>query len=93
MNIPIISLKVEGMRHEVHTALTNYEAQMDQYVRETIDEVCSESNIRQLIKASVASEMNDAIKRAAESFYRYGDGNKIIAELVVEKLKKEHSLP
>lgn len=93
MSLPIIKLSVDRMQHEVYTALTNYEAQLDSYIKEAIEQVCSENNIRSLVKEAVITEMQDCIKRSAEAFYKYGEGNKLIAELVIAKLKKEHSIP
>ena len=92
MNIPIIQLRVDGMKHEVYTALTNYQAEMDKYVQEAIDKVCSPQNIRSVIEKTVYDEMNTAIQEAAKTFYKYGEGNKIVSQLVIDRLKKEHGL-
>ena len=92
MNLPIITLEVGSMRNAISVALAQQQFQMDAYVKEALDKVCSEENIRTIVMRSVADTLTAAIEEEVKAFYRYGDGRTHIAKLVCEKLKKEHEL-
>jgi t-SNARE complex subunit (syntaxin) len=82
MNLPVIRIEVERMRHSITTLLTEYQAQMDSYVRDAVDKFCEEDNLRAIIGASVNTELRRAIDDEIKTFYTDGEGRKVIREVV-----------
>jgi len=68
-----VELRVEGMRYNIVTALT--EAERDVWIQEAIEKATRPKNVKQVIQKEI------------ERFFKYnGEGRKIIAQAVKEKL-------
>lgn len=87
---PVVRLEVEGMRHTVMAAMTEYQAQIDADIRTAIDEHCSSENIQRVIKKTVQIEIDRAIENEISSYFGYsGPGRKFIKEAVIKRIDSE----
>lgn len=86
MNFPIIRIEIEGMRQSILAALTEREIQMDAYVSEAITNYATPENLARVIDREVQSAIDDAIKEATTSYFKYGEGRKFIVAAVAKRL-------
>lgn len=88
MSIPIIRLHVEGMKHSIITALTEYQAQMDEDVKKAVESYCTEENVSRVVREAAAAEIDKAIKDEIHHFFSYGEGRKIVRAAVQAGLSR-----
>lgn len=86
MNVPIIKLHVEGMKHTVMCALMEHQAKMDASIEAAINAVCTPENIDAVVQRAARSAMEQAIASEVENFFRYGSGREAVAAAVKAKL-------
>jgi len=91
MNIPIIRLEVESMKYQICTVLSDYAAQMDEDMRQAVEDFCTPENIQRIVKTTAGRVLEQTIREEVEKFFRCeGEGRKAIAAAVKESiLKKE----
>jgi hypothetical protein len=93
MNIPIIKLEVQGMKHTVQTALAQYAAQMDSSVQAAIEAYCSDDNLNAVINAAVRGALEEAIKSEVQDYFRWsGAGREAVRAAVTEHLDQFYAL-
>lgn len=89
MNIPIITLEVQAMRHTVKSALLLHAAQMDKDIQAAVDAYCTPENIGQVVRETARAEINEAVKEEVRNFFRYSpNGRKAIREAVHEHMER-----
>lgn len=94
MQLPIIQLKVEGMKHTIMAALTEHSAQMDQDIKQAIEEYCTPENLARIVRDAAHAQLTAAIKEEVRVFFWNGPGRKAVAEAVKESiLKNENYTP
>ncbi|NII54364.1 hypothetical protein [Luteibacter sp. SG786] len=86
MNFPIIRLEVEGMKHAICAAMTQYQAQMDEYVKTAVEEYCTPENLLAVISKNAKSVLDSVLRDEVERFFKYGDGRKAVAMAVIQSL-------
>lgn len=86
MNQPIIRLEIERMKETIMCAISQRHIQYDEYLNSAIDKYCSHNNIQQIIDQQVAKVIDEQIRLNIDSFFRYGEGKKVIADAVVKSL-------
>ena len=87
MNIPIIRLEVEHMKHTMCAALSEHAALMDSSVKSAIDAYCTEDNLNSVVSIAVREALNSAVKEEVRNFFRYsGNGRTAIREAVIQFL-------
>jgi hypothetical protein len=87
--MPIITLKVEHMRHTMAMMLTEYQAQFDEHLQAAVNRFCSPENLKRIIGEAVDSEMKVVIETEVRNFFQYGKGREAIKRAVVGKLEAE----
>lgn len=91
MNIPIIRLEVEGMKHTLLTALSHHSAEMDANVQQAVESYCTEANLTAVINETVKYEMDMAVKEEVRNFFGYGKaGRRAVKEAIEEYLKRTY---
>ena len=89
MEIPIIRLEVDRMRHTIAKAFTEYELQISEEIRQAVDTYCSEDNIQRVVSDSVRVTLDRAIDEEITKYFAYGEGRKFIAKEVIKRLELE----
>lgn len=91
MALPIIRLEIEGMKHAISTALSEHAAKMDKDVQDAIQSYCAPDNIRRIISQAANKALSDTIREEVDAFFRYGEGRKIVAAAIKEKILKNET--
>jgi hypothetical protein len=86
---PIIRLEIEGMKHSVAVALTEYAARMDADVQAAIERACEPHRLVEAIQVAASKAIDDTIKSEIDTFFRYGDGRRAIKAAVEAQLSKQ----
>jgi len=89
MNVPVITLKVEGMAHQITAALTEHQAQMDSCIAAAVQNVCSADNIAAVIEQEAEKVFEQVLQKEVYDFFSYGAGRAVVAKAVREKLLRE----
>jgi len=91
--IPIITLKVEGMAHQITAALTEHQAQMDSCIAEAVRRVCSPESIAAIVEREAEKAFEQVLQKEVHDFFSYGAGRAVVAKAVREKLLQEVGEP
>jgi len=89
MSVPIIRIEIEGMKHTIMHAMTQYIAQMDEDIQNAVERACKPEMIADIIEPTARQEISNAVTNEVEAFYKYGPGRTAIREAVVNTLLKE----
>jgi hypothetical protein len=87
MNVPIIKLQVDHMRHEMAMALSSYTAQLDQNLQQAIERFCTPENLQRIIEDEADKQLDIAIREAVKHWFIYGEGRAVIKRAVEDKLR------
>ena len=79
---PIISLTVQGMKHEILAALTQHELRLSGEIKDAIEDALTPEAIRSVVEREVLRVVNEVIREEVERFYRNGAGRAIIRERI-----------
>ena len=87
MNIPIMRLEIQGMKHALSVALTEHTVKMDADIQDAINKFCTSENVKKIIDEEVGRNLNEIFRESVRDFLLRGDGRKTIEQAVVEKVK------
>ena len=87
--IPLLRFELEGIQHNLITALANHSEELNGMVENAVKQYCTPENLEQVIYTKAETVIKDAIEREVESFYLYGEGRKVIKEAVEKQLSSE----
>lgn len=91
MNVPIIRLEVERMKHSIFTALTEHAALMDSSVQKAVEAYCTEENIDAVVRKAAIEALDAAVKEEVRNFFWYsGNGRLAVREAVEQFLDKNY---
>lgn len=85
--VPIIKLEVEYMKHTMVQALSRYTSQIDEALRQAVENYCTPENLERVIQAETTRVLDQAIKEEVNHWFVYGEGRKAIKEAVEKKLR------
>lgn len=88
-SLPIIRIEIEGMRHSILRALSEREVQMDKHVADALQRYVDSGELARTIDREISAAIERAIKENAESYFRYGEGRKLIADMVAARIRAE----
>lgn len=93
MNLPIITLEIQGMKHAIKTALIEHAVKMDSSIQQAVEEYCTEENINQIIKKTASDALDAAIKEEIRHFFQYSQtGRLAVREAVNDWLNLYYSV-
>lgn len=89
MNVPIIRLEVEGMKHTMLMALAEHTSKIDASVQQAIEEYCTDENINAIVKEEAKAALDNAVKEEVRNFFiRSNAGRQAVREAVIEHLDR-----
>lgn len=89
MNIPIITLEIQGMKQTIKTALMQEAAALDNAVQAALDKLCTEEQIAAIVERTARGEIEAALKEEVQNFFRWNNaGRAAIREAVNEHLAR-----
>ena len=93
MNVPIIRLEVDRMKHSIFTALTEHTALMDSSVQKAVEAYCTEENIDAVVRKAAMDALDAAVKEEVRDFFGYSRNGRLAVREAVEKfLNKNYPL-
>ena len=87
-SIPVIKLTLESMQASILQCFSEQQVSMDEQVREAVTKFCTKENIQAILDKQTADAIESAIKAQIQSFFRYGAGQQVIKQAVVDTLEK-----
>jgi hypothetical protein len=88
MNVPIVKITVDGMRHEIATALTKYMAQMDSDFQDAIKQCCEEFDIREQISQQLPGIFREILQRTLENAIMRFKYDQVLIDHLTETLRR-----
>lgn len=89
MNMPVITLTVEGMKETVKVALSREVMALDKAVQQAIDDYCTEENINRIVMDTARQQIDNVVKESVREFFGWSQaGRKAIREAVIERLNE-----
>ena len=89
MNIPIITLEIQGMKNTIKHALMEQAASMDKGIQDALDRLCTEENVSRIVEEEARIQIQAALKEEVASFFRWSSaGRAAVREAVHEHLAK-----
>lgn len=86
--LPVIRLTVEGMKHQIVTALSEYEMILSEEIKKAVEAYCRPENIERVVAEQARAVLDEVIRKEVEDFYRHGEGRKAVKEAVLARLGK-----
>lgn len=91
MNVPIIRLEVERMKHTLCVALSEYAAQMDATIQQAVEEFCTDGNLEHILKTEAKRQIEMAVKEEVGKFFGWsGAGRRAVKEAVIQRLNERY---
>jgi len=91
MNMPIVRLEVEHMKHSIQMACTEYIAKMDADIQAAVERVCTPEHISDVVCRAAKETIDKAVDEEVRSFYRYGAGREAVRKAVVDTLTEKET--
>jgi hypothetical protein len=89
MNIPIISLEIQGMKNTIKVALTEQAAMMDKHLNDALEKMCTEEAIASIVEQEARRQIELALKEEVQNFFRWSsNGRAAVREAVHEHLSR-----
>lgn len=88
MDNPIVEVRIKNMEHTMLTALTEAEAQRDQWIAEALHEALLPENVQRVIASEVKRTLDRVIAQEVERYYSYGKGRDIVKQRLMEELEQ-----
>ena len=93
MNVPIIRIELDNMRHCIRSALMQHTLNIDEQVQKEIDRFATEENLSAIIGAEVRKAISSSVSEEVQRFFMYtGRGRMVIREAVEEYLNDAYPL-
>ena len=87
--MPIIKIQLESMRLSMVHAFHDMQFKMDEMAQQAINEALDPKRIQEMMTRTAREEIDNVILEETKSFFRYGAGRAVIAEIVKKKLTEE----
>ena len=88
MNVPIIRLEVQGMKHSLAVALTEYTLQFDETLQAAIEAYCTPENIERIITYETQKTLDTVIREEVKRWFVRGEGREVIRAAVEKRLSE-----
>ena len=85
--VPLIKISIEGMRETILHAFTVQQMRTERYVADSLEQFCSEENLRRIIDNEVRLAVEAALKKEIHNFFSWGDGAKLINKAAEDGLR------
>jgi uncharacterized protein (DUF924 family) len=89
VNMPMIRLEVEGMKHTIMAALLDSKAQIDADIAAAVEAYCTDENISRVMREAVSSAMDRVLKDEVRSFFQYGAGRATVRRAIADSLSHD----
>lgn len=88
-NLPILKIEIQHLKTCVYHAFSEQQIKMDEMFKSVLEEVCAPEQVKSVLAAAVAKEIEEAIKAEVHAFFSYGKGRDEVKKAVVAKIEEE----
>ena len=89
MNVPIIRLEVERMKHSILTALSEHSAQLDESIQAAVEAYCTPENINAVVRKTAMEALDAAVKEEVRNFFQWSKpGRQAVREAVIHHMNE-----
>ena len=88
IQMPTVRLEVEGMKHQVVHHLGKFHEDVEKHVGEEVEKALRRMDWQDEIQRLVTSLVKDAVVRSVESYFRMGEGRRLVDHIVGEAMPK-----
>lgn len=88
-DVPLVKIELENMRQTVIVALSNYQGQISQNVNEQLKDIVNNFDFSKVVNDTATKVIEEAIRDALTSYFKYGDGRRVIETTISEMLKQK----
>lgn len=85
---PVIRMEIEGMKASILHAMSQYQIDVDAYVKEALDRITSDDAIQQLVNDEAEKAIEEAVRKEVRDFFAYGNGRVAIRAAVLARLEE-----
>lgn len=85
--VPIIELRIDGMKRMLHAAISEHEIKYDEQIRQALEQVCSSGHVGRVIRSEVERSISNAVSASVDRYFRLGDGAKAVNDMVEQILQ------
>lgn len=90
MNLPIVRIEIESMRHSLKAMLSEHAQALDESMRQAVDEALKPENVAQFLQEQVRIQMRAAISDEIQRAFGYTSaGRAAIREAVMLHLEEQ----
>lgn len=87
IDMPILKLELAGFRQTMMHALADYQGEISRCVSDQVSNIVTTEYFEGFIKSQVRETVQRSVKDAIESYFMYGEGRKMIDEVVNQVFK------
>jgi hypothetical protein len=84
MNLPIVRLEVEEMRHTILHHFSKYQSDLNEFVGQALKDVINNFNYADAVKKTAEPMIYEAL----EGYFKYGEGRSLIDSVISQTLKE-----
>jgi hypothetical protein len=88
ISTPVIRLEINHMKRTMISALTEYNAQLDQDLKTAIESYCQPDNLKRIIEEETHRVLDGVIKEEVKNWFVHGEGRKVIKSAVEKNLRE-----
>ena len=85
MNIPVIRLEVQGMKHMIYAALTHETAAIDSGIKAALEKLCTGENVSRIVQEEDRRQIEAALKEEVQNFFRYSNSGRLAVREAVHQ--------
>ena len=89
MNLPMIKIEVEHMRHSMIHAFSEHILKTDGLFQHAITEACKPEVVQEIVDDAARRYLHQALDEEVKSYLMYGEGRKIVRAEVEKRLKAD----
>lgn len=93
MNIPMIRLEVQSMKHSMVAALSEHAARMDADLRAAVEQFCTEENLADIINQEAKRALDAALREEVQNFFKWNNNGRLaVRSAVYEHLQRMYPI-
>lgn len=87
LELPKIRIEVEGMKYQIIHAFGSHNDEIEKYVADELNKVLETYPFAEEVAKVSKQVLTEAIKHSVQEFLLYGEGRKVLDEVVADLLK------
>lgn len=85
-DVPVLKVQLEGMRYQVMHAMMDHQEEISAAVEDALTQELADVDISSIVKGYLPGLIRDVVHKTIDSYFKYGEGQRVIAQYVGEAL-------